>query len=63
MSVGIEDSNPLAPLNVSIFKYYNTTIIMYLLLDYKEGGELYFSDMYVDCELAQSIKKHKELWG
>ena len=70
MSAGIEDSNSLAPLNVSILfnnflnlKYYDTAIIMYLLLDYKEGGELYFSDMYVDRELPQSIKKHKELWG
>ena len=34
-----------------------------IFLDYKEGGELYFSDMYVDREQPQSIKDHKELWG
>lgn len=29
----------------------------------KEGGELYFSDIYADRELPQNIKDHKELWG
>ncbi|XP_048746102.2 arsenite methyltransferase-like [Ostrea edulis] len=29
----------------------------------KEGGELYFSDIYVDRQLDDSIRKHKILWG
>ncbi|XP_028391152.1 arsenite methyltransferase-like [Dendronephthya gigantea] len=29
----------------------------------KDGGELYFSDIYADRELPQNIKDHKELWG
>ncbi|CAH1778283.1 unnamed protein product [Owenia fusiformis] len=29
----------------------------------KEGGELYFSDVYADRELSDDIRKHKVLWG
>ncbi|CAI2372075.1 unnamed protein product [Moneuplotes crassus] len=29
----------------------------------KEGGELYFSDMYCDRRLPEEIKQNKELWG
>ncbi|XP_062927367.1 arsenite methyltransferase isoform X1 [Mobula hypostoma] len=29
----------------------------------KDGGEMYFSDIYADCELPESVRKHKVLWG
>ncbi|XP_046576867.1 arsenite methyltransferase-like [Haliotis rubra] len=29
----------------------------------KEGGELYFSDVYCDRDLPDSARKHKVLWG
>ncbi|XP_033756091.1 arsenite methyltransferase-like [Pecten maximus] len=29
----------------------------------KEGGELYFSDVYADRTLEESVRKHKVLWG
>jgi len=29
----------------------------------KDGGELYFSDIYADRQLAEEIRKHKLLWG
>ncbi|XP_021351647.1 arsenite methyltransferase-like isoform X2 [Mizuhopecten yessoensis] len=29
----------------------------------KEGGELFFSDIYADRTLEESIRKHKVLWG
>ncbi|XP_013410490.1 arsenite methyltransferase [Lingula anatina] len=29
----------------------------------KEGGELYFSDVYADSNLPDTIRKHKVLWG
>lgn len=29
----------------------------------KDGGELYFSDMYADRQLSDEIRKHKLLWG
>ncbi|XP_039256478.2 arsenite methyltransferase-like isoform X1 [Styela clava] len=29
----------------------------------KDGGELYFSDIYADRELTDEIKEHKVLWG
>ncbi|XP_069139063.1 arsenite methyltransferase-like isoform X2 [Argopecten irradians] len=29
----------------------------------KEGGELFFSDVYADRTLDESIRKHKVLWG
>ncbi|GAB1598711.1 arsenite methyltransferase-like [Argonauta hians] len=29
----------------------------------KEGGELYFSDMYADQEIPANIRNNKELWG
>ena len=29
----------------------------------KDGGELYFSDMYADRRIPESIKKDKVLWG
>jgi len=29
----------------------------------KEGGELYFSDVYADSELPDHIRKHEVLWG
>lgn len=29
----------------------------------REGGELYFSDVYADRRVPESIRKHKVLWG
>lgn len=29
----------------------------------KEGGELYFSDVYADRDLPDEVRKHKVLWG
>ncbi|XP_069467793.1 arsenite methyltransferase [Ambystoma mexicanum] len=29
----------------------------------KDGGEMYFSDVYANIELSDEIKKHKVLWG
>ncbi|XP_038678219.1 arsenite methyltransferase [Scyliorhinus canicula] len=29
----------------------------------KDGGEMYFSDVYADCELPDTIRTHKVLWG
>ncbi|KAM4702830.1 arsenite methyltransferase-like [Rhinophrynus dorsalis] len=29
----------------------------------KDGGEMYFSDMYINKELAAELKKNKVLWG
>ncbi|XP_067909175.1 arsenite methyltransferase [Heterodontus francisci] len=29
----------------------------------KDGGEMYFSDVYADCELPEAIRTHKVLWG
>ncbi|KAK7091931.1 arsenite methyltransferase-like [Littorina saxatilis] len=29
----------------------------------KEGGELYFSDIYTNTHLSDSIRKHRVLWG
>lgn len=29
----------------------------------KEGGELYFSDVYVDRRLPEHVRKHEVLWG
>ncbi|XP_072883025.1 arsenite methyltransferase [Hemitrygon akajei] len=29
----------------------------------KDGGEMYFSDIYADSELPESVRKHKVLWG
>ncbi|XP_060069541.1 arsenite methyltransferase-like isoform X2 [Ylistrum balloti] len=29
----------------------------------KEGGELFFSDVYADRTLEESVRKHKVLWG
>ncbi|XP_051883196.1 arsenite methyltransferase isoform X2 [Pristis pectinata] len=29
----------------------------------KDGGEMYFSDIYADCELPESVRTHKVLWG
>ena len=29
----------------------------------QEGGELYFSDVYVDRDLPDDVRKHKVLWG
>jgi len=29
----------------------------------KVGGELYFSDVYADCDLPETVRKHKVLWG
>ncbi|XP_072095026.1 arsenite methyltransferase-like isoform X1 [Mobula birostris] len=29
----------------------------------KDGGEMYFSDIYADGELPESVRKHKVLWG
>ncbi|XP_067858170.1 arsenite methyltransferase-like isoform X2 [Heptranchias perlo] len=28
-----------------------------------DGGEMYFSDVYADCELPETMRKHKLLWG
>jgi len=29
----------------------------------KDGGELYFSDVYADRVLSEEIRSHKVLWG
>ena len=29
----------------------------------KDGGELYFSDVYVDRELSEETRSHELLWG
>ena len=29
----------------------------------KDGGELYFSDVYADRELSDEIRSHEVLWG
>lgn len=29
----------------------------------KDGGEMYFSDVYADQEMSEEIRKHKVLWG
>ncbi|XP_078421252.1 arsenite methyltransferase [Cetorhinus maximus] len=29
----------------------------------KDGGEMYFSDVYADCDLPDTIRTHKVLWG
>ncbi|XP_078080472.1 arsenite methyltransferase [Mustelus asterias] len=29
----------------------------------KDGGEMYFSDVYADCELPDAVRTHKVLWG
>lgn len=29
----------------------------------KDGGELYFSDIYADRDLPEEVRKHKVLWG
>jgi arsenite methyltransferase len=29
----------------------------------KEGGEIYFSDVYCDRRLSESVRQHKVLWG
>ncbi|XP_076146100.1 arsenite methyltransferase [Alosa pseudoharengus] len=29
----------------------------------KDGGELYFSDVYSSCRLPEDVKSHKVLWG
>ncbi|XP_043568976.1 arsenite methyltransferase isoform X1 [Chiloscyllium plagiosum] len=29
----------------------------------KDGGEMYFSDVYADCILPEAIRTHKVLWG
>ncbi|XP_020382287.1 arsenite methyltransferase isoform X1 [Rhincodon typus] len=29
----------------------------------KDGGEMYFSDVYADCNLPEAIRTHKILWG
>ncbi|XP_060624289.2 arsenite methyltransferase [Anolis sagrei] len=29
----------------------------------KEGGEMYFSDVYASCDLPEDIRKHRVLWG
>ena len=29
----------------------------------KDGGELYFSDVYADRELSEEIRSHEVLWG
>ncbi|XP_076457136.1 arsenite methyltransferase-like [Babylonia areolata] len=29
----------------------------------KEGGELYFSDIYTDADLSPAIRQHRRMWG
>ena len=30
---------------------------------FQEGGEFYFSDIYADSELEDSVRKDEVLWG
>ena len=36
---------------------------IYIVIFFREGGEFYFSDIYADRELEDSVRKDEVLWG
>ena len=43
--------------------YAEGSVTFYIVQFFQEGGEFYFSDIYADRELEDSVRKDEVLWG